>query len=78
MVGEKSLKQEITVEVDGVSHTGSALLDDGRVTVSTEYGSRSTQIGERDFILLARLMLGEIVREQKRKVLPNKVLPKLG
>ena len=64
------IKREITVEVDGVPHTGSAAFVSGLVTVRTAYGRRSTKIGDRDFILLARLMLGEIVREEIRKVLP--------
>ena len=66
MVG-KPIKQEITVEVAGQPHTGSAELVAGLVIVTTAYGRRSTKIGDRDFILLARLMLGEIVREEKRK-----------
>jgi hypothetical protein len=66
MVG-KPIKQEITVEVAGELHTGSAELVAGLVIVTTAYGRRSTKIGDRDFILLARLMLGEIVREEIRK-----------
>ena len=57
----------VAVEVAGEPHTGSAELVAGLVIVTTAYGRRSTKIGDRDFILLARLMLGEIVREEKRK-----------
>jgi hypothetical protein len=63
----------VSVDIDGATHTGSYALKDGWVTVFSAYGSMPAELHQAPPARqlppeqLARLLLGEIVREAKRR-----------
>ena len=59
--------QEVSVEVDGKTYTGSYTISSKVVTVSTGYGSASTQVGGSTANNVARMLLSEIVRGAKSR-----------
>jgi hypothetical protein len=60
---------EVTTEVDGKTYSGRGRgSQDGKtVTVNSAFGSKTSHIGGLTASDVARLMLGELVREHLRK-----------
>lgn len=56
---------EVSVEVDGEKHTGSFYVNNGMIYVSYGFGSKSTQVRGMSASTLARVLLAEIVKEEK-------------
>jgi len=66
----KSMDREITVEVDGEKYTGRYEVSRGgyrMITVMSAFGSKSTQLGGSTPEALAKLLLGELVGENKNR-----------
>jgi hypothetical protein len=61
------VSEEVTVEVDGRSYSGSYSVTAKVVTVNCAYGSASTQIGGSTSKTIARLLLSEIVGGAKAR-----------
>ena len=57
----------VCVAIDGKSYPGTFTVARRLLTVTTIYGSRTTEAGPAPHQALARIMLGELVREQLRK-----------
>lgn len=57
---------EVTIDRDGSTYRGSYTVQGRVVSVSSAYGSKSTQVGGLDGATVARLLLAELVTEFKR------------
>jgi hypothetical protein len=55
---------KIEYEIDGNRHRGWYYVEDGLITVSTEFGRKCTQLGGMRAEALARMLLRELIREQ--------------
>jgi hypothetical protein len=60
-----SERTDITIEMNGVTYGGWFETSRGLVTVHTLYGSKSTQTGNTPPEVLAKMMLRELVEEEK-------------
>lgn len=60
------IRYDVETEVDGEVHRGSYEVSGGMLTVKSMWGSKSTQPGARPDVL-ARILLAELVREEKGK-----------
>jgi hypothetical protein len=56
----------VTVHLDGISYQGTYRLSGGMITVASEYGTDTLQVGGRHPDALAQIILTELVRKQKR------------
>lgn len=56
---------QVSTEIDGKSYSGTYTVESKMVTVWTAMGRKTTQISGGSAPTLARLMLGELVREGK-------------
>ncbi len=61
------MSEDITVEVDGKTYSGRVEISRDLVTVSTPYGSKTTQIGGSPAESIARIMLREFVQAEKQR-----------
>ncbi len=59
--------EDITVEIDGKTYSGRVEVSRDLVTVSTPYGSKTTQIGGSPAESIARTLLREIVQAEKQR-----------
>jgi len=56
----------VSVDLDGISYHGTYSLSGGMITVSSDYGTNTAQVGGRPPDELAQMLLMELVRKQKR------------
>ena len=56
----------VSVDLDGITHHGAYSLSGGMITVSSDYGTNTAQVGGRPPDALAQMLLMELVRKQKR------------
>ena len=56
----------VSVDLDGITYNGAYSLSGGMITVSSDYGTNTAQVGGRPPDALAQLILMELVRKQKR------------
>jgi hypothetical protein len=61
------MSEEIKVEIDGRTYLGRVEVSRDLVTVSTPYGSKTTQIGGSPAESIARILLREIVQAEKQR-----------
>ena len=59
------LRYPVTCDVDGKTHHGTYWVAGKIMTVSTGMGGKSTQVGSTTNELLAKRLLGEMVKEGK-------------
>ena len=57
----------VTIDYQGKQHRGSYYEERGMITVSSQYGSKTTQIGHSTAELLAATMLRELLDEAKHR-----------
>jgi hypothetical protein len=69
--GVTVMTDRVVIEIDGKEYDGSYEVTGGVVTVRTAYGSNSTQIGGSPPEVLAKKLLGELVREEKARSDPT-------
>jgi hypothetical protein len=55
----------VTVERAGRTYSGTWRVERGLITVTTAHGQKTTQLGDSPAEVLARIMLGELVNDQK-------------
>lgn len=55
----------VSIELNGKTYDGSYSVSGGMITVSGPYGSRRTQVGGSPPDMLARMLLAEIVHQNK-------------
>jgi hypothetical protein len=68
MVRRPTPKQhDIDIERDGVRYQGRYSVQSGVVTVHFGWSSQATQIGESSAERIAKILLGELVIEQKNE-----------
>jgi len=58
--------EAVEVTADGVRYAGWYTVENGCVTVSSDLGSKTTQIGGSTGSVVARMLLHELVRETAR------------
>jgi hypothetical protein len=70
--GVTVMTDRIVIQVDGEEYDGTYEVTGGVVTVRTAYGSQSTQVvGDTPPEVLAKMLLGELVREGKARPDPT-------
>lgn len=57
--------KEIVIEINGKEYSGRYIVKRSIVSVISSFGEKSTQVGGSAPESIARLMLGELVRENK-------------
>ena len=61
-------REFVEVQIDGKTYSGTyEVVSGGVVTVSTQYGRKSTQVGSSPPGVVARNLLRELVREEKAR-----------
>ena len=58
---------EFAVTIDGKLYQGTFEVSRETITVTSQYGSRTNQVRNTPPKILARMMLGEIVRDEMRR-----------
>ena len=56
------MDRELKTEIDGVEYRGTYYIEDGMVTVESDYGSKTARSGAAPQAI-ALIMLGELVRK---------------
>lgn len=57
------MQREITIDINGKSYSGRYEVKRKVLTLSSSYGTKSTQLGSLPAETLAKMLLGELVRE---------------
>ena len=61
------MSEQVLVEVGGKSYTGHYMVEKGMLTVSTLTGRKTTQLGGSTPASLARILLRELVEEERKR-----------
>ena len=70
--GVTALTDRIVIKIEGKEYDGTYEVTGGVVTVRTAYGSQSTpMVGDTPPEVLAKMLLGELVREEKARPDPT-------
>jgi hypothetical protein len=64
-LGRPAPVHNITVTLDGVTYRGTYYVQDSTVYVRCDAGKKATQVGGSSAASIARLLMLELVREQK-------------
>ena len=59
------LERKVQVESDGVTYKGTYVVEKGIIRVSSGFGFKKTQLGSMPADTLAKMLLLEIVREER-------------
>ena len=62
----------VTITLDGVTHSGTYYVQDSVVYVQCDAGKKTTKVGGLPARSLAKLLLSELVREQRIGATPNR------